>query len=84
MIQLNGIRYRYPGGKWILKGINLFIKDGEYVVVCGASGSGKSTLGYLFNGLIPHFFGGTLKGSVSVNHAYTHEMSVADLFSDMG
>jgi len=84
MIQLNGIQYRYPGGKWILKGINLFIKDGEYVVVCGASGSGKSTLGYLFNGLIPHFFGGTLKGSVSVNHAYTHEMSVSDLFSDVG
>ena len=84
VIRLNDVRYRYPNTGWVLKGVDLSIEDGEYVFVCGANGSGKSTLGYLFNGLIPHFFGGTLKGSVSVDNINTRERSTADLFSHVG
>jgi energy-coupling factor transport system ATP-binding protein len=63
--RLSDISYRYPGTTdgWSLARINLTIRDGEFVLICGASGSGKSTLAYLFNGLIPHFFGGDLQGS---------------------
>ncbi|NQU13910.1 MAG: ABC transporter ATP-binding protein, partial [Desulfobacteraceae bacterium] len=84
VIRLKDIYYRYPNSDWVLKGINLSIQKGEYVVVCGASGSGKSTLAYLFNGLIPHFFGGTLRGSVTVGDVNTAESSVADLFQNVG
>lgn len=84
MIRLKDIYYRYPNSDWVLKGINLSIQKGEYVVVCGASGSGKSTLAYLFNGLIPHFFGGTLRGSVTVGDVNTAKSSVADLFQNVG
>jgi energy-coupling factor transporter ATP-binding protein EcfA2 len=50
----------------------------------GANGSGKSTLGYLFNGLIPHFFGGVLAGTVMVDGIDTRKTGVADLFADVG
>ena len=84
MIQLRDIRYRYPSTSWVLQGIHLSVDAGEYVFVGGANGSGKSTLGYLFNGLIPHFFGGTLEGSVSVNAMNTLNQSVSELFSHVG
>ncbi len=84
MILMRAIRYRYPRAKWVLEGIHFSIDAGDYVFVGGANGSGKSTLGYLFNGLVPHFFGGTLEGSVSVNQTNTLERSVSELFTHVG
>jgi energy-coupling factor transport system ATP-binding protein len=49
-----------------LKNINLEIHDGEFILITGPSGSGKSTLCRCLNGLIPHFYGGTIKGRVEV------------------
>ena len=83
-IDINGIHYRYPGTEWILNGIDLAIDPGEYTVIFGANGSGKSTLGYLFNGLVPHFFGGTLKGTVTVNGIDTKNSDVSELFAHVG
>lgn len=86
MITLSDISYRYPGRAdgWTLEGINLTIRDGEFVLICGGSGSGKSTLGYLFNGLIPHFFGGELRGRAEVDGTDTRKMSVARLLPKVG
>ena len=83
-VRLKRVHYHYPDTKWILNGVDLAIDSGEYTVIFGASGSGKSTLGYLFNGLIPHFFGGTLKGSVTVNGIDTKHTAVSELFSHVG
>jgi energy-coupling factor transport system ATP-binding protein len=86
MIILSDISYRYPGAGhgWTLEGINLTIRDREFLLICGSSGSGKSTLAYLFNGLVPHFFGGDLRGSVQVDGLDTREISVAALLPKVG
>lgn len=84
MIRLRDIRYRYPHTGWVLKGVDFSVKDCDYLFIGGANGSGKSTLAYLFNGLIPHYFGGTLQGTVTIDDLNTLEHKVFELFSHVG
>ncbi|GAE76803.1 duplicated ATPase component BL0693 of energizing module of predicted ECF transporter [Cutibacterium acnes JCM 18918] len=49
-----------------LRGITMTIQPGTLTLLVGASGSGKSTLLRTMNGLVPQFFGGTLRGHVMV------------------
>jgi energy-coupling factor transport system ATP-binding protein len=78
------VHYRYPGGDWALKGLELILEPGEYTVMFGANGSGKSTAAYLLNGLIPHFLGGELQGIVTVAGLDTRQAGVGQLFGRVG
>lgn len=52
MIQIQKASYRYQRNEWILKDVNLEIKEGEFISILGENGTGKSTLGKLIMGLI--------------------------------
>jgi phosphonate transport system ATP-binding protein len=53
MIRFRNASVTYPGGVRALRGLDLEIRDGEFVVVVGLSGAGKSTLVRSINGLVP-------------------------------
>lgn len=57
-----------------LRGITMTIEPGTLTLLVGASGSGKSTLLRTMNGLVPKFYGGTLRGRVTV-----HGIDLADV-----
>ena len=64
--------------------INLTINEGEKVMIAGPSGSGKSTVGHCINGLIPHYFKGTITGKLFVNGQDTANMDIFALSRHVG
>ncbi len=68
MIQIDRLTYTYPDSTdRALSNVSLDIDEGEFVLVAGPSGSGKSTLLRCLNGLVPHFTGGMVTGSITVS-----------------
>lgn len=68
MIEIKNVSFQYQNAEVeTLKNINLNIKRGECILLCGESGSGKTAVTRLINGLIPHFYEGELKGAVHVD-----------------
>lgn len=68
MIELKHVSFSYSGANKQagLNQINLHIDQGQVVLVCGESGCGKTTLTRLINGLVPHYYEGSLTGEVSL------------------
>ncbi|RNB56872.1 ABC transporter ATP-binding protein [Brevibacillus gelatini] len=72
MIELKDVTFHYEsedgtlGSDTGVNQINLSVKAGQCVVLCGRSGSGKSTMMRLVNGLAPGFYAGKLSGTVRV------------------
>ena len=52
MIEIRNLHLKYPDGTYALKGIDLNISKGEFLLICGANGSGKTTLIRLVCGLL--------------------------------
>ena len=68
MIRFEHLSYQYPGRELpVLRDLSLEIEEGEFLLVIGPSGAGKSTLLRCLNGLVPHFYGGTVAGEVRVD-----------------
>ncbi len=85
VISVQDVRYKYPTSKdWVLKGVNLDIRRGEFVGIVGTTGAGKTTLCQTFNGLIPHYLRGTFEGTVLVEGVDTCKAEVSDLSTKVG
>ena len=52
MIEIKNLHHRYPDGTYALKGIDLNIPRGEFLLICGPNGSGKTTLLRIIGGLL--------------------------------
>jgi energy-coupling factor transporter ATP-binding protein EcfA2 len=68
VIETKGLAYTYPGGtKPSISDVSIRVEKGDFVLITGPSGCGKTTLCRCFNGLIPHFYQGELKGEITVS-----------------
>jgi energy-coupling factor transport system ATP-binding protein len=68
----------------VFSGATFRVPEGELVLVVGPTGSGKSTLLRCINGLVPHFSGGTLHGTVTVAGRDTRTHRPRDLADLVG
>jgi len=67
IIETKNLTYTYPGAtKPSINDVSIKVEKGEFVLITGPSGCGKTSLCRCFNGLIPHFYQGELKGEISV------------------
>jgi biotin transport system ATP-binding protein len=83
MIQIRNLDYHYPDGTRALKGINLTIPEGEFLLLCGPNGSGKTTLIRLISGLLRPTTGSVhVKGLNPVHDSREIRHWVGMLFQD--
>jgi len=67
IIETKNLTYTYPGAaKPSIVEVSLKVEKGEFVLITGPSGCGKTTLCRCFNGLVPHFYQGDVKGEITV------------------
>ena len=75
MIELHNVSFEYTtigaNGETLhkngVRGLDITIRDGEFVVLTGGSGCGKTTITRLINGLIPHYYNGELNGCITID-----------------
>ncbi len=85
LARLAGFGYRYPDApRPALRGIDLELVEGEFVVLAGRSGSGKSTLLRALCGLVPHYHGGEASGELEVCGLDVRENGPAELGGSVG
>jgi len=82
---LKNVSFRYANGDTgALDHLDLTVKQGECVLLCGSSGCGKTTVTRLLNGLIPHYYEGTPDGEVYVFGRSIRETAIEDLAGIVG
>lgn len=80
VIEIKDLWYTYPGrSEPTLKGVNLKIEEGEFVLLTGPTGCGKSTLLKTLNGIIPHESGGIFSGSIKIAGIETGDSNQMEL-----
>ena len=67
-----------------LQDVSLYVERGEVVLLCGESGSGKTTITRLVNGLIPHYFSGTLSGNLTINGVDPRHVELHNIANNVG
>ncbi len=84
------VSFAYPNTEIpYLKNISFSVEKGECVLITGASGCGKTTLIRMINGLIPHYFEGSMSGRLLLNgrdvntfESWEYGQSVGSVFQD--
>lgn len=85
MVELQDVSFSYTKEVGTLTHVDLTIRPGECVLLCGASGCGKTTITKLVNGLIPAFTEDcTLTGQVLLHGAPVREQPLYQLARQVG
>lgn len=85
MISFQNFSFRYEESKdFTLRGIDMTVQTGEFVLLTGRSGCGKTTLIRSLNGLIPHFYPGAIQGDLVMDGRSLLEMKPAQLAGQVG
>ncbi|MDT7889973.1 MAG: ABC transporter ATP-binding protein [Desulfurococcales archaeon] len=84
-IEIEDLWFRYPLSEdWVLKGVNMAVKEGEFIAIMGPSGCGKSTLLYILTGIIPNMIRGEIKGSVRILGRDILKLRPEEIVKDIG
>ena len=81
-IKLQNITKRYPDGFEAVKGVDLEVADGEFVILVGPSGCGKSTALRMIAGLEDISDGELLIGDEVVNEKAPKDRDIAMVFQN--
>jgi energy-coupling factor transporter ATPase len=85
VVETKGLTYTYPSApKESITDVSLKIEKGEFTLITGPSGCGKTTLCRCFNGLIPHFYQGEMKGEIHVAGLNVVEHQIYELAKHVG
>lgn len=86
MISFQNVTYSYQesGEPKSLDSINLEVKDGECILLCGKSGCGKTTMTRLLNGMIPNFYEGKLQGAVVMDGKNLFDLPMYEISKRVG
>jgi energy-coupling factor transporter ATPase len=85
IMETENLTYTYPSGtKPSIRDASIKIDKGEFVIITGPSGCGKTTLCRCFNGLIPHFYQGELKGEITVAGLRISEQPIYEMAKHVG
>lgn len=85
IIETKNLSYTYPSAsRPSICDVSVKVEKGEFVLITGPSGCGKTTLCRTFNGLIPHFYQGELKGEITVAGKDTKNYPTMEMAKHVG
>ena len=85
MISFQNFSFRYEESQdFTLRGIDMTVQTGEFILLTGRSGCGKTTLIRSLNGLIPHFYPGEIQGDLVMDGHSLLEMKPSQLAGQVG
>lgn len=78
-VRFEGVRFSYPGGHQVLRGIDAVLEPGTVTALVGPSGAGKSTMGLL----LARFYDPT-DGSVRLGDVDIRDLDRSELYRRIG
>ena len=82
-IEVRALRVRYPEAH-ALRGVDLSVAPGSFLLIGGPSGGGKSTLAQTLMGLIPQMTPAEVRGQLSVGGLDPRQQPVAQMATRVG